>query len=93
MGVASREHAMVRTLSQGQRRRVALARLVLSPSRPVWLLDEPFDALDKDGVTALNAVLAEHAAAGGAVLLTSHLALTLTDPVPNELDLERYGPT
>ncbi len=93
MGVASREHAMVRTLSQGQRRRVALARLVLSSSRPVWLLDEPFDALDKDGVAALNAVLAEHAAAGGAVLLTSHLALTLTNPVPTELDLERHGPT
>ena len=91
MGMLNRQHALVRTLSQGQRRRVALARLVLSSHAPVWLLDEPFDALDADGITALNSVIAEHAAAGGCVLLTSHQALSLTHPVPAVLDLEPYA--
>ena len=91
LGVARSQHALVRTLSQGQRRRVALARLVLSHACPLWLLDEPFDALDSDGIEALNAVIAEHAAAGGCVVLTSHQPLTLTHPVPTELDLERYA--
>lgn len=92
LGIAQRQHAMVRTLSQGQRRRVALARLALSAGAPLWLLDEPYDALDSDGIEALNAVIAAHAAAGGCVLLTSHQALSLTAPVPAVLDLEPYAP-
>ncbi|MBA4178116.1 MAG: cytochrome c biogenesis heme-transporting ATPase CcmA [Leptothrix sp. (in: Bacteria)] len=91
MGVANRQHAPVRTLSQGQRRRVALARLALSMSAPLWLLDEPFDALDIDGIVALNGIIAEHAAAGGCVLLTSHQPLTLTSPLPAIFDLEPYA--
>ncbi len=50
LGVRGSRRAPVRTLSQGQRRRVALARLALSLEQPLWLLDEPFDALDADGV-------------------------------------------
>ncbi len=92
MGIANRRHAPVRTLSQGQRRRVALARLALSGHTPLWLLDEPFDALDADGIEALNALIAEHAARGGCVLLTSHQALTLTQPAPQLLDLEAFAP-
>lgn len=91
MGVAHRQHAPVRTLSQGQRRRVALARLVLAAQAPLWLLDEPFDALDVDGIAALNEIIAGHAAAGGCVLLTSHQPLTLQQPVPAVLDLEPYA--
>ena len=90
MGIHNRQQAPVRTLSQGQRRRVALARLLLSRSVPLWLLDEPFDALDADGITALNSVISEHAAAGGCVLLTSHQALSLAHPVPSVFDLEPY---
>lgn len=86
-GLHGRRDAPVRTLSQGQRRRVALARLCLAPPTALWLLDEPFDALDTDGVSALNALLATHAARGGSVLLTSHLALTLTTPMPITLNL------
>jgi heme exporter protein A len=71
---------------------VALARLALSGAAPLWLLDEPFDALDTDGITALNAVIASHAQAGGCVLLTSHQALSITDPAPGVLDLEPYAP-
>ena len=92
MGVANRQHAPVRTLSQGQRRRIALARLALSAHAAVWLLDEPFDALDADGVVALNSLITEHAARGGCVLLTSHQALTLTAPQPLSLDLEAFAP-
>ena len=92
MGIAQRRHALVRTLSQGQRRRVALARLLLAGSVPLWLMDEPFDALDAQGVAALNSVISDHAAAGGCVLLTSHQALSLTSPPPRVLDLEADGP-
>lgn len=88
LGVAPLAARPVRTLSQGQRRRVALARLALPQPPSVWLLDEPFDALDDDGVGRLNALLSEHAAAGGSTLLTSHQALVLQDPQPTVLDLD-----
>jgi len=90
LGVADRARAPVRTLSQGQRRRVALARLALPDPPALWLLDEPFDALDDVGITTLNGLLAEHAARSGAALLTSHQALSLTDPVPRVFDLNPF---
>lgn len=92
LGIHNRRHAPVRTLSQGQRRRVALARLVLQKASPLWLLDEPFDALDTEGIAALNGVLSEHAAAGGCVLLTSHQPLSLSSPVAAVIDLEDHAP-
>ena len=81
----------VRYLSTGQKKRAALAR-VLGQAAPVWLLDEPFDALDVDGIQALNGLIAEHAGRGGCVLLTSHQPLSLTEPAPQMLDLEAYAP-
>ena len=90
LGVRGSRHAPVRTLSQGQRRRVALARLALCLHADLWLLDEPFDALDADGIAALNGLLGEHAARGGATLLTSHQAPSLRDPVPRIFDLDRH---
>ena len=62
----------VKRLSQGQRRRAALARLAVSGARPLWLLDEPFAALDASGMQTLQRVMAEHLSRGGAVVLTSH---------------------
>lgn len=75
-GLAGYEDVPCRHLSAGQRRRVALARLYLSAA-PLWILDEPFTALDREGVAALEALLAARAEAGGAVVLTTHHALTL----------------
>ena len=72
-GLVSRRHAPIRTLSQGQRRRVALMRLCLSPPQATWLLDEPYDALDTAGVALVDGLLAAHVARGGNVLLTSHV--------------------
>jgi heme exporter protein A len=59
------------TLSAGQQRRVALARLYLD-SPPLWILDEPFTALDKQGVAQLEEHLAAHCERGGVVVLTTH---------------------
>ena len=65
--------APVRTLSQGQRRRVALARLALVP-RPLWLLDEPLTALDADAVACWRGQLAAHLRAGGIAVVATHQA-------------------
>ena len=74
----SRQRSLpARVLSQGQRRRIGLARLSLLP-RPLWILDEPYDALDSDGIEAVNALLADNLARGGSVLLTSHQAAGAT---------------
>ena len=65
-------------LSAGQHRRVALARLLISEAK-LWYLDEPFTAIDKQGVSYLEARLQEHADRGGAVVLTSHQDLALNN--------------
>jgi heme exporter protein A len=62
----------VRKLSQGQRRRAALARLALSSAVPLWLLDEPFSALDAQGIALLNELLRQRAASGGMIVFTTH---------------------
>jgi heme exporter protein A len=62
----------VRRLSQGQRRRAALARLAVSDKVPLWLLDEPYAALDVQAAATVDALIAEHAARGGAVVFTTH---------------------
>lgn len=64
--------APLRKLSQGQRRRAALARLWLSDSAPLWLLDEPFSALDAEGVAMLRGLIEAHIARGAAVVYTTH---------------------
>ncbi|MED5526659.1 cytochrome c biogenesis heme-transporting ATPase CcmA [Gallaecimonas pentaromativorans] len=71
VGLFGFEDVPVGQLSAGQQRRVALARLWLSRAR-VWVLDEPFTAIDKKGVAALEQRLWQHCQQGGAVLMTSH---------------------
>src|SRR3546814_7150688 len=65
-------------LSAGQKRRLALARLLVAPAT-LWLLDEPTNALDSAAVAWLGTVLADHRARGGIVLLASHVAVPLPD--------------
>lgn len=70
-GVERRGEHIVRHLSQGQKRRVALSRLALSPA-PLWVLDEPFVAMDEVGIHMLTHLIAQHLAEGGLTVLTSH---------------------
>lgn len=63
-------------LSAGQKQRVALARLLLSKAS-IWILDEPFTAIDKEGVAEFETIISEFAKAGGAVLITAHHDLSI----------------
>ncbi|WP_444930470.1 cytochrome c biogenesis heme-transporting ATPase CcmA [Microbulbifer sp. SSSA002] len=72
------EDSLCHSLSAGQNRRVALARLFLPNSPRLWILDEPLTALDVVGVAALETQMAAHLHSGGAILLTSHQPLSLT---------------
>jgi heme exporter protein A len=76
VGLARHRDTPAQHLSAGQRRRIALARLLLSPAR-FWILDEPFTAIDLEGVSQVESLVAAHAAAGGVVLLTTHHRLSL----------------
>lgn len=80
VGLYGYEDVPSHTLSAGQHRRVNLARLYLSRA-PLWLLDEPFTAIDRAGVAELEAHIAVHLGAGGAVLLTSHQAVAVPHPL------------
>ena len=66
----------MRLLSTGQRKRAALARVIASEA-PLWLLDEPANGLDTDGLDRLEAAMAGHRAGGGAILAASHQPLAL----------------
>ena len=70
-------HQPCKTLSQGQRRRVALARLRLFSGKPLWILDEPFAALDSAAFTLAQSLLASHLDAGGMAILTTHQDLAI----------------
>ena len=74
------EDTLARNLSAGQRRRLALARLLVTRAR-LWILDEPFTSMDKDGIVLFSQVMAEHVGGGGLLVLTSHhdLDLGVTD--------------
>lgn len=74
-----------RLLSAGQRRRLALARLLASPAT-LWLLDEPSVGLDHASAGLLAAAIADHRAAGGRVVVATHTALELRDPQHLSLD-------
>jgi heme exporter protein A len=75
-----------RFLSAGQRRRLALARLLVNRAR-LWLLDEPFTALDRMAIRSIAALLEEHAAAGGMAVFTSHHAINVANARTLEISL------
>jgi heme exporter protein A len=77
-----------RVLSAGQRRRLALTRLVAAPA-PIWLLDEPTAALDSDGEARLISAIAEHRATGGRIVVATHQPLAL--PGAETIHLDDYA--
>ncbi len=86
VGLKGREHLPVRDLSEGQKKRILLARLVLRRAK-LWILDEPFNALDVDGVALLSTLILQHLSAGGLVILTSHQPIPLRDGMGQSLTL------
>jgi len=87
VGLDGYEDQPVRMLSAGQRKRVALARLLLVPAA-LWLLDEPYANLDRDGIELVNRILDDHARRGGAALITSHGAYAYTSGTPRRIALK-----
>jgi heme exporter protein A len=77
VGIGHALELPVGVLSAGQRRRAALARLILSP-RPLWLLDEPTAALDSEGEALLQRLMREHIGRGGLIVAATHQALPVT---------------
>lgn len=90
VGLRGFEDVPCHTLSAGQQRRVALARLYLD-SPPLWILDEPFTALDKQGVAQLEEHLAGHCERGGMVVLTTHHSLARMPSGYRDIDLGRWA--
>jgi len=88
LGLGGCESLPARVLSEGQRRRVALARLPLSGQMPLWILDEPFTALDAAARDCVQGLIAEHLARGAAVMYTTHHEAQIAAAVSLRIDLE-----
>ena len=88
LGLAGCENLPARVLSQGQRRRTALARLALSDAMPLWILDEPFAALDPVAIDCVQRLITEHVSRGAAVILTTHLEAQIAAIATLRIDLE-----
>ncbi len=86
VGLGKRKSLPTRVLSQGQKKRLALARLRID-DRPLWILDEPFNALDIEAISWLEAQLEKHLLNGGMVILTSHQSPNINPKRVRELNL------
>lgn len=93
VGLAGFEENPAGQLSAGQQRRVALARLWLSQKPAIWILDEPFTAIDKQGVKVLEQLFLAHAERGGMVILTTHQDLTLMQGRLKSISLTPFAST
>ncbi len=90
VGLAGYEDSLSRTLSAGQKKRLSLARMWLSPA-PLWLLDEPYANLDLDGIALVNHLITGHLESGGAALVTTHGAYAAPPVRTRELHMSRAG--
>lgn len=81
MGLGKRQHLPARVLSAGQKRRGLLARALLRPAK-LWILDEPFNALDVQAIADVQNLLKTHLASGGLLVLTSHQTPDLGNDAP-----------
>lgn len=86
MGLRRREHLPVKVLSQGQRRRVALARLLIGKAQ-LWILDEPLTALDVGAVGLMQELIGEHLSNGGMTIFTTHQPLQVSGVTTRSLTL------
>jgi len=86
-GLAAIADLPVKLLSQGQKRRVALARLAFSAQKPLWILDEPFIALDAASVERLASTITKQLQRGGMVIFTTHQEVELPGTAMRTLDL------
>jgi len=85
--LAGCERLPARALSQGQRRRAALARLAVGKALALWILDEPFAALDAAGIGLVQSLVGEHLARGGMVVLTTHQEARIAAPAVTDINL------
>lgn len=90
IGLFGYEDFPTRELSQGQKRRVALARLIVNKS-PLWILDEPFVALDVAAVELLQQIISQHIEVGGMAILTTHQAVPLTEGEVQHINLDDFA--
>ena len=88
VGLDGYQDALARQLSAGQKKRLSLARIWLSPA-PVWLLDEPYANLDLDGIELVNRMVQAHLREGGAALVTTHGAYAAPPVRTRELVMRR----
>ncbi len=86
LGLAGRESLPARLLSEGQRRRVALARLIVCHTK-LWLLDEVMTSLDKGAVALVRSLIEEHLTGGGVVVVATHHELELSAGLTKQLEL------
>lgn len=87
LGLDEFRHAPSRNLSQGQRRRIALARLRLAAAQTLWILDEPFNALDVAALALLQSLLGAHLEGGGMVVLTTHQEVPVAARTTRRIEL------
>lgn len=87
LGLRRAAHVPVKALSQGQRRRAALARLALASRRVLWLLDEPFVALDTEAAASIEQLIREHLVRGGMVVMATHQPLPVLGTLMRSIEL------
>ena len=90
VGLAGYEDALARQMSAGQRKRLSLARLWLSPA-PLWLMDEPYANLDLEGIELVNRMIEAHLREGGGTMVTTHGAYAAPPVRTRLLSLERLS--
>lgn len=93
VGLVDHQSSLARHLSQGQCRRIALARLYLTDSAALWILDEPFTALDAQAVYALSRRITAHLNDAGIVVLTTHQDVDIPAPTTQTLKLGKPSDT
>ena len=90
-GLQGCEQVPSRWLSQGQKRRVGLARLALAADKPLWILDEPFTALDTQAIQLVQSMLSQHLSRDGVVVFTSHQEVAVSEARVKRLQLNGDG--